>query len=425
MPDFRAPPFLRSHIRDTLAFYAPHGYDSSGGFYHAYRDDGTVFDPLTRHLVSSCRFVYNYATAYRAFRDSADQTRAAHAMRFVRDVHRDPVRGGYDWTLKWRRAAGGAQSMKHDIDDTRHAYGHAFVLLAYAHAALAGLDEALPLIADTFVLIEKHFWDTAHQLYADEADSHWHLREYRGQNANLHMTEALMAAYDATKDRVYLLRAITVAENIAVRQAALTHDLIWEHFDKTWNVDWTYNKDDPANLFRPWGFQLGHQIEWAKMLLQLERRVNAIPELAPRAAWMLPRAKALYDAGMIPGWDTQYGGIYFGMAPDGTICDSDKYFWVQAEAIAAAVRLARRTGEQRYWDDYERIWVYCWEHFIDQTYGAWYRRLRRDNQKYDNEKSPPGKTDYHSMGACHDVLAALDEVNVQARDKASTAAGST
>lgn len=410
MPDFRAPPFLRAHIRDTLAFYAPHGFDSTGGFYHAYRDDGTVFDPLIRHLVSSCRFVFNYATAYRAFGDRADQTRTAHALRFVRDVHRDPVRGGYDWTLKWRHGAGGAPSMKIDVDATRHAYGHAFVLLAYAHATLAGLEEARPLIGETFALIERHFWDAAGQLYADEASGDWTLCAYRGQNANMHMTEALLAAYDATKEIPYLQRAITVAENITVRQAALTHDLIWEHFDTQWQVDWDYNKDDPSNLFRPWGFQLGHQIEWAKLLLQLERRVNAVPQLAAQASWMLPRARALYDAGMGPGWDTQYGGVLFGMAPDGTICDSDKYFWVQAEAIAAAARLARRTGESRYWDDYDRLWTYCWAHFIDHTHGAWYRILRRDNSKIDALKSPPGKTDYHTMGACHDVLTALDEV---------------
>ncbi|WP_429498392.1 AGE family epimerase/isomerase [Robbsia andropogonis] len=416
MPDFRAPPFLRAHIRDTLGFYAPHGYDASGGFHHAFRDDRTVFDAETRHLVSSCRFVFNYATAYRAFGDKADQARALHAMRFVRDVHRDPVRGGYDWTMKWRPGTSGAQPMKTEVDATRHAYGHAFVLLAYAHASLAGIQEATPLIAETYALVNTHFWDSTHQLYADEADGDWHLQPYRGQNANMHMTEALMAAYDATKERHYLIRALLLAENICIRQAALTNDLIWEHFDSDWHVDWEYNKNDPANLFRPWGFQLGHQVEWTKILLQLERRVNAIPELTPQTMWMLPRARELYDAAMVPGWDTQHGGILFGMAPDGTICDNDKYFWVQAEAFAAAARLARRTGEQRYWEDYDRLWAYCWEHFIDHTYGAWYRILRRDNTKYSDEKSPPGKTDYHTMGACHDVLAALDEVSVQARN---------
>ena len=41
--------------------------------------------------------------------------------------------------------------------------------------------------------------------------------------------------------------------------------------------------------------------------------------------------------------------------------------------------------------------------FVDHRYGAWYRILRRDNGKYSDEKSPAGKCDYHTMGACHEV----------------------
>ena len=35
------------------------------------------------------------------------------------------------------------------------------------------------------------------------------------------------------------------------------------------------------------------------------------------------------------------------------------------------------------------------------------RILDRQNRKYGEEKSPAGKTDYHTMGACHDVLRVL------------------
>ena len=30
--------------------------------------------------------------------------------------------------------------------------------------------------------------------------------------------------------------------------------------------------------------------------------------------------------------------------------------------------------------------------------------LDQNNDKYDNLKSPAGKTDYHTMGACYEVL---------------------
>jgi len=67
MPDFRSPEFLLGHIRHTLAFYDARCVDASGGFFQFFKDDGTVYDRRTRHLVSSTRFVFNHAMAWRRF----------------------------------------------------------------------------------------------------------------------------------------------------------------------------------------------------------------------------------------------------------------------------------------------------------------------------------------------------------------------
>ena len=68
--------------------------------------------------------------------------------------------------------------------------------------------------------MEKHFWDADAGLYADEADRPTGSSRYRGQNANMHATEALLAAYEATGHRAYLDRAERLAEHITLRQAA-------------------------------------------------------------------------------------------------------------------------------------------------------------------------------------------------------------
>ena len=74
--------------------------------------------------------------------------------------------------------------------------------------------------------------------------------------------------------------------------------------------------------------------------------------------------------------------------PDGAVCDGDKYFWVQAESFAAAALLAVRTGDAAYWDWYDRIWAYAWQHFVDHEHGAWYRILTPDNRKLDRREEP-------------------------------------
>jgi len=394
MPDFRSPGFLRSHIARTMAFYHPHALDPAGGFFHYFRDDGSVYDASHRHLVSSTRFVFNHAMAARLFGMPCDVEAARHGLRYLRDVHRDPASGGYAWTIR-----DGVPE-----DRTNHTYGLAFVLLAYATALKAGIAEAAPWLDETWALLESHAWDADAGLYRDEADADWHYSDYRGQNANMHMCEAMLAAYEAGHDDRYLDRALLLADHMTRRQAAKADGLVWEHYDRDWNVDWDYNRDDPKHLFRPWGFQPGHQTEWTKLLLTLDGHLRARGNAHD---WLVPTARHLFDTAVARAWDDRNGGLFYGFAPDGSVCDDDKYFWVQAESIAAAARLAVATGDARYWDWYDRIWGYAWQHFIDHQYGAWYRILDRDNRKYGDDKSPAGKTDYHTMGACHDVLQLL------------------
>lgn len=392
-PDFRSPAFLRAHVQDTLAFYLPRAIDPAGGLFHFLRDDGTVYDRHTRHLVSSTRYVVTLAMAVRAGLGGSSARQALQVAFDFLPHHRNPATGGYAWLLDWRDSQARVQ------DGTNHAYGLAFVLLAHAHAHLAGLAGAHAGIAETFNLLEQRFWEPAHGLYADEATADWQLQPYRGQNANMHLCEALLAAFDATGEARYLDRAALLAEHITVRQAALAGGLVWEHYRADWSVDWDHNRDDKTNIFRPWGFQPGHLTEWAKLLLLLNQR-------RPQAG-LVERAQFFFDTAMEKAWDGQHCGLFYGFAPDGSVCDTDKYFWVQAESFAAAARLAVATGEARYWADYDRLWAYAWAHFVDHTHGAWWRILRADNSKISDEKSPAGKVDYHTMGACHDVLELL------------------
>ncbi|HET6395357.1 MAG TPA: AGE family epimerase/isomerase [Pseudoxanthomonas sp.] len=388
-PDFRSRAFLLDHVRHTMAFYHPRCIDPDGGFFHFFRDDGAVYDRRTRHLVSSTRFVFNYAMAWQAFGDPAYRDAVAHGVAFLREAHRDPRTGGYAWLLRDGQA----------VDATNHCYGLAFVVLAYAKALEAGIGEARGWLDETWTLMEQRFWEPQHGLYADEATADWRLSPYRGQNANMHACEAFLAAFEATGERRYLERAALLAHNMTLRQATLAGGLVWEHYRPDWSVDWEYNRGDRSNIFRPWGFQPGHQAEWAKLLLILDRH-------AP-VDWRLPRARALFDRAVAMAWDAAHGGLVYGNDPEGRFYDEDKYFWVQAESLAAAALLGERTGEAGYWDWYDRLWRYSWAHFVDHRHGAWYRILTRDNRKYDDEKSPAGKTDYHTMGACYEVLRVL------------------
>lgn len=382
--------FLLKHCQDILDFYDPNVIDPNGGYHQNYKDDGTVFAPGFKQLVSSTRIIVNYATAAKVLNRPDYIDVAKHGLAFLENQHWCEEAGGYAWTIQDNQAQ----------DMTQQAYGYAFVLLAYAACKKANIIDNNDPLDKVYQQLEERFWLPEHGLYADEISADGVLSDYRGQNSNMHMCEAMLAAYEASNDKKFLIRATTLAENIAFKQAALTDNLIWEHYKTDFQPDWEYNKHDPKNLYRPWGFQPGHQTEWSKLLLTLNKH-------SPDSKWV-QQAKQLFERAYSKSWDNQYGGLIYGFAPDGTCCDDDKYFWVQAESFAAASMLYKATGEQQFLDAYHALWQYSWQHMIDHKYGAWFRVLHRDNSKYSDEKSAAGaKCDYHTLGACFEVLKTL------------------
>ena len=386
--------FLLIHSQDILGFYDDVVIDAQGGYVQNFYDDGTIFEQGFKQLVSSTRIVVNYALAAKLLNNEKYLEYAKHGLDFIEQVHWREDSKSYAWTLRDNQPE----------DMTQQAYGYAFVLLAYAAARKSGIIENNEKLLDVYDLLEQRFFLADYGLYADEINVAGELSDYRGQNANMHLCEAMLAAYEATQLPQFLVRAELIAGNICIRQAALsdgeTDGLIWEHFTTDFQLEWNYNLDDPKNLYRPWGFQPGHQTEWAKLLLQLHQH-------AP-AAWLVEKAAFLFDQAFTKAWDDKHGGLIYGFSPDGLCCDDDKYFWVQAESFAAAAALYQVTGKEIYLTQYKKLWQYSWDNFVDHKYGAWFRVLKANNEKYSNEKSAAGaKCDYHTLGACLSVLSGL------------------
>ena len=392
--------FLLEHATSILAFYNPRVIDQTGGYYQNFFVNGEYFDDKFRQLVSSTRIIVNYALAGLVYQDNDYLKMAKHGLDYVEQVHWQQEQQSYAWTLNNHQAE----------DMTQQAYGYAFVLLAYAAAKKSGIICTNDELLNVYELLEQRFWQPEFGLYADEISADGVLSDYRGQNANMHLCEAMIAAYEATSEPQFLKRAKTIAENIALRQADLTDGLVWEHYTTNFLADWEYNKNDPKNLYRPWGFQPGHQTEWCKLLLMLNRH--------DPQPWLVERAKSLFDRAYTTAWDHEHGGLIYGFDPQGNCCDDDKYFWVQAESFAAAAMLYQVTDESQYLEHYNALWQYSWQHMVDHKHGAWFRVLKNDNSKYNDQKSAAGaKCDYHTLGACFEVLRVLGDTYLDTPSK--------
>ena len=133
VPVFKDRGFLLRHSQSIMDFYHPVCIDKeSGGFFHYFRDDGSVYDSSTRHLVSSTRFIFNYSMALIHLKNDEYLNEIRHGIDFLRNSHLNQETGGYAWTLKDGVIA----------DSSNYCYGLAFVLLAYSSAYTAGISEA-------------------------------------------------------------------------------------------------------------------------------------------------------------------------------------------------------------------------------------------------------------------------------------------
>jgi len=370
----------------------PRVRDPKGGYYQGFYANGTAFAQTFKQLVSSARMVINFMRASVLMARPELLALGRHGLDYVENVHYRRESRQYAFTIIDGKPA----------DMTQQAYGYAFLLGMHAASRAAGASRDDSALTQLFDQLERRFYlGDAEGAYLDTLSEGGVADTYRGQNSNMHLCEMLIAAFEATHNRTYLARAELLADTFTRKLAARAGGFVWEHYTETWEVDWKYNMDDPSNIYRPWGFQPGHQFEWAKNLLHLHKHKPA--------AWKLERARQLFDGAWEVAWDTKYGGLIYGFAPNRTWCDSGKYFWVQAEAFATAALLHQATADARYAKMYETLWNYVWKHWVDHRFGAWHAfNMTRDNRLLSDKKAIAGaKCDYHSMQACVTALEAV------------------
>jgi sulfoquinovose isomerase len=305
---------------------------------------------------------------------------ARRLMEGLATAARDSVFGGWN------------ESVPADPQADKSAYTHAFVILAAATGTLAGDETAREVLADALALVDDRFWEPRFGRFADAWSHDWgELRGYRGMNANMHLVEAMLAATDATSDPQWAERAVGICEFV-LDCASRNGWRIPEHFDAQWVPDLEFNRDTPADQFKPYGATVGHAFEWSRLIAQ------AAP-LSGDQVGFLAGAQSLFGQAVADGW-ARDGEPGFAYTTDwtGKPVVSDRLHWVVTEAIAAAAVLENLTGLDVYASSYADWWDYAATHLIDLDNGSWHHQLDSTNRPSSTVWS--GKPDlYHAYQA--------------------------
>lgn len=369
---------------DELLLFAK-GSPRTEGF--GYLDgSGAVLRGRPYELWITCRMTHSFALGYLLGRPGNARL-VDHGLQALATTFADEAHGG------WFSAVGedGTPVPRKD------AYSHAFVLLATASAVAAGRPEAAGLFEQAQEVSLRRFWDEPEGLVVDSYDAHFgEPDDYRGVNANMHTVEAYLATADVSRDDAWLERAVRIARRVVDGFARASAWRIPEHFDAAWRPRPDYNRDRPADPFRPFGATVGHALEWARLTLHAAAALEARGGSAE--PWMLEAARELFRTAVQDGWAVDGAdGFVYTVDFDGAPVVRERMHWVVAEAISAAAALHRATGESEYEQWYRTWWDFAVDHHVERP-GAWVHELGPDNRP--SAVTWPGKPDvYHALQA--------------------------
>jgi N-acylglucosamine 2-epimerase len=150
----------------------------------------------------------------------------------------------------------------------------------------------------------------------------------------------------------------------------------------------------------------GHAIEssWFIMKEAISRKDNALMKSAIEIMeWSLEK-----------GWDKKFGGLFYFIDVEGKpsfqLEWDMKLAWPHNEALYALLLAYHYTKNDKYFNLFEKIHIYAFEHFRDIEYGEWFGYLHRDGTPITEAKGTDWKSPYHLVRSLLYIYILLDDM---------------
>jgi mannose-6-phosphate isomerase len=334
-------------IEHSLPLWSREGWDSSrGGFVEQLDIEGNADDVAPRRVRVQARQIYCFAVA---------------AQMGWYPAGRDIAIKGLDYLLAKARSPDGRPGFVHmldpdgsAIDSARDTYDHAFILLALA--AVYRLTEDAQVRHEIVSLVS--FLDSSLR------SSHGGFVEGipatlpRRQNPQMHLFEAMIATFDATRDPVYQSRAGDLFGLFVANLYDQRRQLLGEYFEDDWSS------------IEPVCVEPGHQAEWVWLLKGFER-ITGCPTGRHRAGLL---ASALRYRDEVTGCLFDEGNA------DGSIGRFTRRLWPQTEIAKAWIAQAE-AGERGASDQAREALARMYRHYLRHPVpGGWYDQFARENR---------------------------------------------
>ncbi|MBN2200521.1 AGE family epimerase/isomerase [bacterium] len=376
----------RELLGNILPFWMRHAPDPvRGGFRGRVSNDLVPDDTAPRGLIVNARILWTFSAAHRAHPDPAFLDMAGRAADALMTGFWDTDKGGAFWMLNPDGSP---------FDAKKKIYGQAFFIYALAeYVRTTGDTAALERGREAFGLVERHGYDAANTGYFETYERDWtlaadlrlsakDLNEAKSMNTHLHLMEAYANLYRVWKDDLLAGRLRQLILNFRDRIIDREKNRMICFFNETW---------EPRSGL----ISFGHDIEASWLLCEAADTLGDPALSGEIRAIAVQMAEAVYTRGRDRDGSLRYEADASG------IVDSDKHFWVQAEAVVGFLNAYRLSGDDRYLEAARLAWIFIDRHLVDRAYGDWiYRVDRNGNPAGDEPKISEWKCPYHSGRMC-------------------------
>jgi len=380
----------RSLWSGLLDPWFPACFDAAWGFHQDFSRNWTPGPSKLRGIVFQSRMTWVTATIAEneGPRQAEFRRYAEHGVKFLLD-HFLEDSGAVLWTVD---ATGQPEG---DFAQERHSYGASFALYGFAAAARIGIPGALEGGKRVFDWLENHARDSVNEGYFEttdavgrplleapdgkaNADAIGTAYGLKSQNTHLHLLEAF-TEFARVCDDVLVQTRLKEVQNILCER--LFHDGTLHLFAAP---DWT---PEPGPV------SYGHDIEAAHLLMDAAMVLDGA--IDDRTATV---ARQLIDHTLDSGYDSRFGAFINLGSQTGEPIDTNKVWWVQAEALLGLIR-GRELPDARstvYLEFAKRTWNWIRTKQIDSEHGGWFDNLTESGEIIGSgQKGHYWKTAYH------------------------------
>ncbi len=374
-----APSRVRQWLVDAaLPLWSTTGVDAdAGGFVERLALNGTPDLVAPKRVRVQARQIYVFSHAKLSGLLPEGDRIAAQGIAFV-------MRHGFPDGI----ARGAVHSLERDgkvRDAKRDTYDHAFLLfaLSWYHRATddAQVRKTILALGDAIWMILRHP-NGAGFVVDDSGTDELH------QNPHMHLFEAVLAAFDATGEPVFLDRARELFELFRGRMFDPELGVLREFYD----ADWQPAAGEAGRIVEP-----GHHAEWVWLLKWYADRAGE-----PLCA----EAARLYDFADTHGRPGAGVLLCDELWTDGAVKKASTRSWPQTEAIKAEVAMAEAHG-QPLGTRADALVEALFDTFLDKTVpGAWIDWVDTDGDPL--AQAIPASTFYHVFLGLSEYLRACE-----------------